>query len=113
MNQPGIKYRWVLSPLVPSSRGFTPVVAEYAIRHHAPMVLSGNVVLTHCAMLASQLAVAVLDPRLIVLESIHSNATIPAVLAANLASYGITADMTVHDLLVAMAAHHLDFAPED
>ncbi len=108
------KARWVFSPMVynEKTRLTTPLAAEYAVQWECPMPLNGQA-LVHCVMNGHQLAAARKDPNLVVLPSLHERAKVHPKVATHYAQHGVKGSMLLHEALIALAAHHPNFEPED
>ena len=107
-------YRWVWSKLenVPGE-GWKPIAREYAVRWHAPNHFDCGWALCHCEMMHEQYEAALLDPRLMVLDDLHSHAPIPEQVAIALGpKFGVSLKDTAREMLVKMSRHHLSYLPE-
>jgi hypothetical protein len=102
------KYRWVFGPVVEGKHA----AGEYSLSCEFPYLFNGAG-LAYCVMNAHQIAAARQDPRLIVLPSLHSTASVPDCVVDHHCEHGVTRGMTMHDFLVAMSVYHSNFEPED
>lgn len=102
------KNRWVFGPVVDGMHAGN----DYAIACSCPLVFDGFA-LAHCTMNAHQMAAARKDPRLTILDSIHSRSSIPDHVADHHEAHGATRGMATHELLLALSRHHHCFELED
>lgn len=91
------------------------VVAEYTLRPpRIPLILPDAPSLCWCEMMRHQFEAAAKDPRLTILDSMHSTSPIPAKAAAALAKHGILPSHRPYDVLMALYQKHGDvgFLPQ-
>lgn len=91
--------RWIWGPTETVDEKPQPICREYATRWFAPDTIVNDMCLTECDMTPIMYEAAQQDTTITILPSIHSSKPIPATIASALAAYGITATMTVGDLL--------------
>jgi len=109
--------RWIWSELEPYEHEHgehdLPVAREYATGQWLAPLHFGTHALVRCETNAHHLEASKQDHRVIVLGSIHSQEPIPAEVVEGLKRWGVTPDMTVHQMLATLSLTEPQFEPEN
>lgn len=110
--------RWIWSPLEETpEKGWLPIAREYCLHFIAPAHFDcgsrGGYALCHCEMLHCHYEAARQDPRLKVLDDLHSHEPIPEDMAAALGPrFHVSIKDSLRQALVKLGKHDLHFLPE-
>jgi hypothetical protein len=90
---------------------FQPVARDYSLRNPPAPLHFGTHTLCYCEMTGNQIKAAAQDPRLVVLDARY-DAVVPDAIATALSSYGVTAGMTLAQLLQKLGETEPQFIPD-